>query len=81
MTEEVASRNARLESELKDWKDYLDWKELLAKKRVRGLKYIAIRFNLMDSEMSFLVVSEGKEPFKHFRHLLSNDEISAFPNN
>lgn len=69
-----------LKGELADWSAYLDWKRQLAEMRIQGIKYIGVRFNVDDRQMSILAVTEGEEAFKKFRKALRRNEVSAFSN-
>lgn len=81
VTEKVAEHAEQLEGELADWNAYLDWKRQLAELRIRGMKYIGFRFDIKAEEVTFLVVTEGKNAFDEFRKHLRRNEISVFSNN
>lgn len=76
----AAERPENLKGELADWSAYLDWKRQLAEMRIQGIKYIGVRFNVDDRQMSLLAVTEGEEAFKKFRKALRRNEVSAFSN-
>lgn len=81
LTASPAKNTQKIEGELGDWNDYLDWKRQLAELRIRGMKYIGFRFDIDAREMTFLVVTEGKENFDDFRRFLRRNEVSIFSNN
>ena len=81
LTKYEAKNAHKIEGELGDWNDYLDWKRQLAELRIRGMKYIGFRFDMDAREMTFLVVTEGKDAFDEFRRFLRRNEISIFSNN
>ena len=81
VTENAAEHEQHMTGEIASWNEYLDWKRQLAELRIRGLKYIGFRFDVENREMTFLVVSEGKEYFDEFRRFLRRNEVSAFSNN
>ena len=81
LTASEAKNAQKIEGELGDWNDYLDWKRQLAELRIRGMKYIGFRFDIDAREMTFLVVTEGKGNFDEFRRFLRRNEVSIFSNN
>lgn len=81
ITDTVAEHAEKLEGELADWNSYLDWKRQLAELRIRGMKYIGFKFDINAEEVTFLIVTEGKESFDEFRKYLRRNEISVFSNN
>lgn len=81
ITEQEAQNTTKLEGELADWNDYLDWKRQLAELRIKGLKYIGFKVDTEEREMTFLAVSEGKDVFDEFRKYLRRNEVSIFSNN
>ena len=81
VTARTAEHAERLEGELSDWNDYLDWKRQLAELRIRGMKYIGFRLDVEEREVTFLVVTEGKPAFDEFRKYLRRNEVSVFSNN
>ncbi len=76
----AAEHPEELKGELADWSAYLDWKRQLAEMRIEGIKYIGVRFNVEERQMSILAVTEGEETFKRFRKALRRNEVSAFSN-
>ena len=81
LTASEAKNTQKIEGELGDWNNYLDWKRQLAELRIRGMKYIGFRFDIEAREMTFLVVTEGKDSFEDFRRFLRRNEVSIFSNN
>lgn len=81
LTASEAKNVLKIEGELGDWNDYIDWKRQLAELRIRGMKYISYRFDVDAREMTFLVVTEGKNNFDEFRRYLRRNEVSIFSNN
>lgn len=62
---------------LKDWRDYLDWRERLVQSRLVGLRYEGVEV-LPDGLIRFLTVCESKEIFEQVRRILRSDELHAY---
>lgn len=78
---QTAAENAELiGGEISSWNDYLDWKKQLAEMRIKGIKYIAVRVNLEEQQMSFLTVAPNKEALDEFKIALFRNEMSVFSN-
>ncbi|MEG2751715.1 MAG: hypothetical protein RR916_07900, partial [Anaerorhabdus sp.] len=78
---QTAAENAELiGGEISSWNDYLDWKKQLAEMRIKGIKYIAVRVDLEEQQMSFLTVAPNKEAFDEFKIALFRNEMSVFSN-
>lgn len=69
-----------LKGELADWSAYLDWKRQLAEMRIQGIKYIGVKFDIENRQMSILAVTEGEENYRKFKKALRRNEVSAFSN-
>ncbi len=80
LTNNPATQQKVITGELADWRDYLSWKKRLSELRIQGLKYIGIRINVDERNMSFLVVSKNEEEFNKFRSVLRRNEVAAFSN-
>lgn len=64
---------------LEEWKEYLDWKEELAKRQIFGCKYYKLSFDKEKKRLIFWLVCESKEYFTSFRKYLGRD-IQVFDN-
>lgn len=80
VTENIAEQPENLKGELAAWSNYLDWKRQLAEMRIQALKYIGIKIDIENRQMSFLAVSEGEDNLRKFRRALRRNEVSAFSN-
>lgn len=67
-------------SRLKDWQDYLDWRERLVRARLVGLRYLSAKV-LGDGRVRFLTVCESKEHYAQLNRILKNNDLFAYPQN
>lgn len=65
---------------LADWREYLDWKETLAKKSLDGVRYVQVTLDREDPQgrLRFLVVAPGRESWEGMRRILRQDEVRAY---
>ncbi|GHS94826.1 hypothetical protein AGMMS50276_08430 [Synergistales bacterium] len=64
---------------IKDWSDYLSWRDRYIRSRVSGLRYFKADFT--KSEYKFLAVAESKESFDNALRYLKQGDCSIFPLN
>ena len=70
------SRNTR--TRLKDWTDYLNWKQSLIEKGIQGIRYTEVGIT-EDKLIRFLVISQSREHFQKVRRILRGDDLRAYP--
>lgn len=62
---------------LRDWHDYLDWKERLVHANLVGLRYLEVVL-LEGGGVRFLTVCESESCFNQLRRILRSDELDAY---
>lgn len=77
--DEAGSLTEYTGEKLEEWKEYLKWKEELAKRQIFGCKYYKITFDEDKKRLIFWLVCENKEYFQAFRKYLGRD-IQVFDN-
>ena len=63
------------EERLKEWEEYLDWKETISELQIRGCKYIDVKYeydsdNKKKLKLIFTMISKSKEEFEKIKNLL-----------
>ncbi len=80
ITEEAAQNVELIGYEIAQWNDYLDWKKQISEMRIKGIKYISVKVDLNEKQISFLTVAPSKEEFEEFKVALFRNEMSVFSN-
>jgi len=65
------------EENLTQWQEYLDWKEEVAKRQIRGCKYFRVTVDEEKNRLVFWLICENKEQFQGFKRYLRRD-VQAF---
>lgn len=63
---------------LKDWTDYLDWKQTVTQKSIQGIRYSEVSVT-EDHLIRFLVITQSDEHYLKVQRILKGDDLGAYP--
>lgn len=72
-----------MSGELKEWNDYLVWKQKLIEMRISGIKYLGFRLEEVEDdfpEISFLAVVPSKEERRKAERILRAGDLKVYSN-
>lgn len=81
--EQIANYSTEMSGELKEWNDYLIWKQKLIEMRISGIKYIGFRLEEVEEdfpEIVFLAVIPGREDKKRAERILRAGDLKIYSN-
>ena len=83
MIEQIKNYSTEMSGELKEWNDYLVWKQKLIEMRISGIKYLGFRLEEVEDdfpEISFLAVVPSKEERRKAERILRAGDLKVYSN-
>ena len=83
MIEQIKNYSTEMSGELKEWNDYLVWKQKLIEMRISGIKYLGFRLEEVEDdfpEISFLAVVPSKEERRKAERILRTGDLKVYSN-
>lgn len=79
-TEKQDSASKVRSNDIQEWSNYLEWKNKLAKLRIKALKYIGFNFDLSDKKMTFLAILKEGDNIHDLAKAFRSSDSSVYSN-
>ena len=76
LAEEASSLNEHTKQRLVEWKEYIEWRRTIVKKRMRGAHYINVENK--DGNLQFTLLFDSKEDYDKEAKWLKRNELAAY---
>lgn len=76
LADAAASLNEHTKERLKEWKDYINWRRTIVKKRMHGVRYVSVENK--DGNLAFVLQFPDKDSYDAEAKWLKSGELAAY---
>lgn len=76
LADAAASLNEHTKERLKEWKDYINWRRTIVKKRMHGVRYVSVENK--DGNLAFVLQFPDKDSYDAEAKWLKRGELAAY---